>query len=103
MGQAMQPTTFRTIPGQEERNSDHLLEAGIAIKCNELTTLPYKVDQLLCNPERLAAMRQRAREWGRPHAAREVVETLLNDSLPPLVLEKQQRKAMTHVAVGEKS
>ena len=27
------------IPGQEERNSDHLLEKGCALKANELTTL----------------------------------------------------------------
>jgi processive 1,2-diacylglycerol beta-glucosyltransferase len=91
------------IPGQEERNSDHLLEAGIAIKCNELTTLPYKVEQLICNPDRLAAMRKVATEWGRPHAARTVVETLLNDELPPLMLEKKQRDAMAQVAVGDKS
>ena len=39
------------IPGQEERNSDHLLEKGIAIKCNEFTTLAYKIDGLLDQPE----------------------------------------------------
>jgi processive 1,2-diacylglycerol beta-glucosyltransferase len=27
------------IPGQEERNSDHLIEEGIAIKCNDLGAL----------------------------------------------------------------
>ena len=35
------------IPGQEERNSDHLLEEGVAIRCNNLPALAYKVDQLL--------------------------------------------------------
>ncbi|MGB8353847.1 MAG: glycosyltransferase, partial [Chthoniobacteraceae bacterium] len=35
------------IPGQEERNSDHLLEDGAAIKCNEMTTIPFKIDRLL--------------------------------------------------------
>src|SRR3954451_4825509 len=48
------------IPGQEERNSDHLLEAGVALKCNDLLTLPYKLDQLLDDPERLQLMRTRA-------------------------------------------
>ena len=27
------------VPGQEERNSDRLLEEGAAIKCNDLVTL----------------------------------------------------------------
>jgi processive 1,2-diacylglycerol beta-glucosyltransferase len=31
------------IPGQEERNSDHLLEEGVAIRCNNLPTLSYKL------------------------------------------------------------
>ena len=41
------------IPGQEDRNSDHLLEKGIAIKCNEFTTLAYKIDGLFSEPDRL--------------------------------------------------
>ncbi len=91
------------IPGQEERNSDHLLEEGIAIKCNELTTLPYKIDRLLSDPARLASMRERALAWARPDAARTVVETLLADDLPPLVLEKEQREAMTQAVAAERS
>ncbi|HET6410137.1 MAG TPA: glycosyltransferase, partial [Chthoniobacteraceae bacterium] len=55
------------IPGQEERNSDHLLEKGIAIKANELTTLSWKIDRLLDDPDRLASMRRNALAIGRPH------------------------------------
>jgi processive 1,2-diacylglycerol beta-glucosyltransferase len=89
---------FSPIPGQEERNSDHLLEKGIAIKCNELTTMPFKIDQLLDDPERLAAMRRAALALGRPDAARTVVETLLDDDLPPLVLDSEQREAIAQAA-----
>jgi processive 1,2-diacylglycerol beta-glucosyltransferase len=89
------------IPGQEERNSDHLLEKGIAIKVNELTTLTFKLNQLLGDPVRLAGMRENALRWGRPCAARDVVRTLLEDSLPPLVLNKEAREAMTQTASGE--
>lgn len=89
---------FSPIPGQEERNSDHLLEKGIAIKCNELTTLPFKIDQVLDAPERLAAMSRAASALGRPHAARTVVDTLLGDDLPPLVLELEQREAIALAA-----
>jgi len=66
------------IPGQEDRNSDHLLEKGIAIKCNEFTTLAYKIDGLLDHPEILQSMREKARWYGRPNAAATIVETLLN-------------------------
>ena len=66
------------IPGQEERNSDHLLEKGIALKCNEFTTLAYKIDGLLDQPAQLHAMRERALAYSRPHAAETIVDTLLN-------------------------
>ncbi len=87
------------IPGQEERNSDHLLEQGIAIKCNELVTLPYKIRNLLADAERLAAMRRNALALARPHAARTIVETLLTDTLPPLALDRRQREAISEAAV----
>ena len=74
---------FSPIPGQEERNTDHLLEEGAAIRCNELTTLPFKIDRLLADPARFAAMRRAALAMGRPHAARTVVSTLLDEQLPP--------------------
>jgi processive 1,2-diacylglycerol beta-glucosyltransferase len=63
------------IPGQEERNSDHLLEQGAAIRCNNLPVLGYKIDRLLDDPRRLAAMRATARRLARPDAARDVVRT----------------------------
>jgi processive 1,2-diacylglycerol beta-glucosyltransferase len=57
------------IPGQEERNSDHLLEEGCGIRCNNLPALTYKVDALLGDPERLARMRQASLRLARPDAA----------------------------------
>ncbi len=64
------------IPGQEERNSDHLLEEGAAIRCNNLPVLAYKVDRLLDDPRRLAAMKANALRIARPDAAEKVVQTL---------------------------
>jgi processive 1,2-diacylglycerol beta-glucosyltransferase len=65
------------IPGQEERNSDHLLEQGVAIRCNNLPTLAYKIDLLLDDPARFNTMKANARRMGRPNAARDVVKTLV--------------------------
>src|SRR5918996_3960061 len=64
------------IRGQEERNSDHLLEGGVAIRCNNLPALAYKLDQLLADPKRFAAMQASARRMGRPAAAKEIVDRI---------------------------
>jgi processive 1,2-diacylglycerol beta-glucosyltransferase len=65
------------IPGQEERNSDHLLEAGVGIRCNNLPTLAYKLDHLLSDPARFAGMQENSRRMGRPNAAKEIVQQLI--------------------------
>ncbi|HKO97281.1 MAG TPA: glycosyltransferase [Pyrinomonadaceae bacterium] len=65
------------IPGQEERNSDHLLEAAAAIRCNNLPTLAYKLDRLFADPVRFANMQANARGMAQPNAARNIVEKLL--------------------------
>jgi processive 1,2-diacylglycerol beta-glucosyltransferase len=65
------------IPGQEERNADHLLEEGCAIRCNNLPVLAYKIDRLLDDPARMNAMRANALRLGRPRAAFDIVSKLL--------------------------
>jgi processive 1,2-diacylglycerol beta-glucosyltransferase len=64
---------YMPIPGQEERNSDYLLEQGAAVKAKGLETIDYKVKELLTAPERLSRMRQAAEAIARPNAARDVV------------------------------
>jgi processive 1,2-diacylglycerol beta-glucosyltransferase len=65
------------IPGQEERNSDHLLEAGAGIRCNNLPALAWKLDRLLDNPKRFATMQENSRRLARPNAARDIVNRML--------------------------
>ena len=73
------------IPGQEERNSDHLLEAGAALRCHTLPTLAWKVETLLADPARLARLRAGAKAASRPRASLDVVEAMatLLRSTPP--------------------
>ena len=52
------------IGGQEERNSDVLLEAGAAVKCTEVTLVAHKLRRLLDDPPRLERMREAARQLG---------------------------------------
>jgi len=65
------------IPGQEERNADHLLEAGAAIRCNNLPAAAWKIATLLDDEARLAAMRRAAAKLSRPDAARKIVDDAL--------------------------
>ena len=65
------------IPGQEERNSDHLLEQGAAIRCNNLPVLAWKIDKLLDDPIRLAAMKENVARLARPAAAETIVRKIL--------------------------
>ncbi len=65
------------IPGQEERNSDHLLEQGVAIRCNNLPALAFKIDALINTPGKLTQMSENAHFMGKPTAAFTVVDRLV--------------------------
>lgn len=65
------------IPGQEERNADHLLEAGAAIRCNNLPAAAWKIAALLDDAPRFTGMRDAARKLGRPGAAAAIAEDAL--------------------------
>lgn len=69
---------YQPIPGQEERNSDFLLENGAAVKCNQLATMAYKVNLLLKDPERMAKMRRRALGLSHPDAAVQIIQKLVD-------------------------
>ena len=64
------------IPGQEERNSDHLLEKGCAIKCNNLPVLAYKIDKLIADKERFETMQKNVLNLANPKSAESIVSKL---------------------------
>lgn len=77
LARALPMAIVEPIPGQESRNADHLLEAGAAVRCNNLPAAPWKIAALLERPERLAAMKSAAAKMARPDAARVIVEDAL--------------------------
>jgi processive 1,2-diacylglycerol beta-glucosyltransferase len=77
LAKALPMVVINPIPGQEERNSDHLLEQGAAIRCNNLPALAYKIDSLIDTPGKLAQMKENARSMGNPDAAFAVIDRLL--------------------------
>lgn len=93
---------FQPIPGQEERNADHLLEEGAAIRCNQITTMAYKIDLLFQDPERLKSMADAARRIARPHAAQTVVDTLVDQiNVSPIRVPRKRQKMMIDVVRTE--
>ena len=65
------------IPGQEVRNADHLLEAGAAIRCNNLPAAAWKIAKLLDDTSRMDEMRRSAAQMARPDAAAQIAEDAL--------------------------
>jgi processive 1,2-diacylglycerol beta-glucosyltransferase len=86
LARALPMVIVNPIPGQEERNAAHLLEAGAAIRGNNLPALAWKLDALLDDAERLAAMRAGARQMARPGAAREIVAAVRGGVGPRCVI-----------------
>src|SRR6266436_1653844 len=77
LARALPMVLIDPIPGQEERNADHLLEEGAAIRCNNLPAAGWKIAGLLDDPPRLARMRDAARRMARPHAAATIADGAL--------------------------
>jgi processive 1,2-diacylglycerol beta-glucosyltransferase len=78
------------VPGQEERNSDYLLESGAAVKINHIHTLASKLDALLADPGQLARLKANARRIGRPRAAFDIVEQCLALLAPAREVPEQE-------------
>jgi len=65
------------IPGQEDMNSDMLLENGAGVKAEHLIDVPYKLEQVLSHPRKLASLKSAARKLARPQAAHRTAELIL--------------------------
>ena len=77
LARALPMALIEPIPGQEERNADHLLEEGAAIRCNNLPAAAWKIAGLVDDAERLVRMKDAARKLGRPNAASEIAADVL--------------------------
>jgi processive 1,2-diacylglycerol beta-glucosyltransferase len=67
---------YKPIPGQEERNSDHLLMRGAARRCNDIAVLAFMLDELIGNPLELARLQGNALAFSHPNAAVDIVNAL---------------------------
>jgi processive 1,2-diacylglycerol beta-glucosyltransferase len=67
------------IPGQEQRNSDYLLESGVAIRIHDMENGGLKIADLLQNKRRLAIMRRHLKWVSRPYAAYDIIEDITSE------------------------
>ncbi len=65
------------LPGQEMRNTDFLLQNGIAIRIDKTSDMAEEIELLLRNPRKLDDMRQAALAHGRPHAGLDIARLIL--------------------------
>lgn len=64
------------IPGQEEWNADFLVSSGAGLQLRVVEWVPWTIEQLLGDPERLSAMRTHAQQVGQPYAARNITSEI---------------------------
>jgi processive 1,2-diacylglycerol beta-glucosyltransferase len=83
-----------SIPGQEVRNGDYLMEQGAAVRCNTAATIGWKIDEVLREPGRLKRMQAAAQRTGRPGAAADVLAGLLDGPFRPLVVTRAAQKTI---------
>lgn len=95
LARALPMVVLDPIGGQEERNSDVLLEAGAAVKCTEVTVLNHKLARLLDHPERIATMSENARRLGRPKAAQTIADIVIDSpTRKPAIISPMREKAL---------
>lgn len=71
---------YSSLPGQEDRNTEYLLNKGVAIKVRKLDMLYPGLLSLWQNPLRLKHMKEMAQQLGSPHSSR-----LAWESIYPLI------------------
>jgi processive 1,2-diacylglycerol beta-glucosyltransferase len=72
-----------SIPGQEERNCDAILEAGAGFHTPTPEEVRWRVARLLEDPARMRKVVRAARAFGQPHAAAAIADAVAADVESP--------------------
>lgn len=67
------------IPGQEEENAEFLVSKNLAIWPKTNREMLNTIKLLVRHPEKLEEMKQNTYEYSKPHATKEICETLLKN------------------------
>jgi processive 1,2-diacylglycerol beta-glucosyltransferase len=66
------------IPGQEDRNTEFLLNSGVAMKSSPFQPVDELLYELFSSQNRLIQMRNAMQEISKPHATRDLCEQVAN-------------------------
>jgi processive 1,2-diacylglycerol beta-glucosyltransferase len=80
---------YHVIPGQERLNADYVVRHGAGLVASGPSEVARAVSDCLEQPQRLAAMARQAKALGRPEAAKEIVDTVLD----PLLMRRARGHA----------
>jgi len=70
------------LPGQEDRNTEFLLNWGVAVKARQHALLPTLISQLFSCDLRMHQMKEMASYLAKPWAARDIIEFIMDRSSP---------------------
>ena len=76
MGTAI--VVYHSLPGQELRNADMILEEGAGIKINDSRMLGYKIEKILKDKKRLASLKKNAKRIGSNDSADKIAKYIFN-------------------------
>lgn len=74
MSQGLPMIVINPIPGQEDMNSDMLLEGGAGVKAMHPVEVSYKLEMVLGSPGRLQQMKKAAKKLAKPRAGQLAAE-----------------------------
>ena len=66
------------LPGQEDRNTDYLLNKGVALKIKKAENIINEINYLANNPLRMRHIKEMANYLKRPYAAKNTAELIYN-------------------------
>jgi processive 1,2-diacylglycerol beta-glucosyltransferase len=72
------------IPGQEQKNAEFLVANGIGVRAANPSDLQKKVQQLMTDGVALERMRANAQAHGKPYAAHEILQKMLEPAPTPV-------------------
>lgn len=78
---------YRPIPGQEQDNTKYLTMAGAAVSAENWHQFLETMEELLSTPETLRQMGEISKRLGRPHAARDIAQIMIQAVLAQKVLQ----------------
>lgn len=81
LSKALPMVIVNPLPGQEDRNTEFLLNCGVAVKARKHSLLPILISQLFSNNLRMGHMRDMATHIAKPNAVHTISDFIIEEIL----------------------